>query len=270
MGALQEIWVVRELMLPALDVLLLSYLIYRGYQILVQTRAVQLVRGALFLGVLYAVSIFLNLRTLQWLINLLAPSFVIGIAIIFQPELRKIFTRIGQGTWLHPNSSARPQQVDAVLHAAEILGTHRRGALIVFSRSIGQKNIIETGTVLDAEVSSSLLLSLFSHDTELHDGAAVIENGRIVSAGCFLPLSEQMDVRRSFGTRHRAALGLAEESDAVVLVVSEESGAMSLAYDANLYYDLTTEEIRDQLGELLNIGTRPATRATEEVAELAD
>ncbi len=270
MGALQDIWVVRELVLPAIDVLLLSFLIYRGYQILVQTRAVQLVRGALFLGILYAVSIFLNLRTLQWLINLLAPSFVIGIAIIFQPELRKIFTRIGQGTWLHLNSSARPQQIDAVLVAAETLGFRRRGALIVFSRSVGQKNIIETGTALDAEVTSALLLTIFSHDTELHDGAVVIENGRIVSAGCFLPLSEQMDVRRSFGTRHRAALGLAEESDAVVLVVSEESGAMSLAYDANLYYDLTVEDIRDQLSDLLNLGSRPASQATEEVAELAD
>lgn len=270
MGALQDIWIIRELLLPALDVLLLSFLIYRGYQILVQTRAVQLVRGAMFLGVLYAVSIFLNLRTLQWLINLLAPSFVIGLAIIFQPELRKIFTRIGQGTWLHMNSSAQPQQIDAVLSAAETLGFRRRGALIVFSRSVGQKNIIETGTSIDADVSSALLLTVFSHDTELHDGAVVIENGRIASAGCFLPLSEQMDVRRSFGTRHRAALGLAEESDAVVLVVSEESGAMSLAYDGNLRYDLSTEEIREQLSELLNLGSRTGGNQREEVAELAD
>ena len=261
----------QELILPALDVLLLSFLIYRGYQILVQTRAVQLVRGALFLGILYAVSFFLNLRTLLWLINLLAPSFVIGIAIIFQPEFRKIFTRIGQGTWLHPSSTARPQQIDATIVAAETLAYRRRGALIVFSRTVGQKNIIETGTTVDGELSSAVLLTIFSHDTELHDGAVVIENGRIASAGCFLPLSEQMDVRRSFGTRHRAALGLAEESDAVVLVVSEESGAMSLAYDANLYYDLTAEEVREQLSQLLNVsGARPAVENAEEVAELAD
>lgn len=270
MGALQDIWVVRVIILPALDVLLLSYLIYRGYQILVQTRAVQLVRGALFLGVLYAVSLLLSLRTLLWLINLLAPSFVIGIAIIFQPELRKIFTRIGQGTWLHAHSGARPQQLDAVLGAAEVLSYRRRGALIVFTRTVGQKNIIETGTLLDAEVSAALLLTIFAYDTELHDGAVVVENGRVVSAGCFLPLSEQMDVRRSFGTRHRAALGLAEESDAVVLVVSEETGALSLAYDANLYYDLSSEETRDTLAEILNIGGREVVERKEEVAELAD
>ena len=143
-------------------------------------------------------------------------------------------------------------------------------ALIVFTRSVGQKNIIETGTSVDAEVSSALLLTIFSHDTELHDGAAVVENGRLVSAGCFLPLSEQMDVRRSFGTRHRAALGLAEESDAIVLVVSEETGSMSLAYDANLYYDLSSDEIRDRLSDLLNVGSRAGSETQEEVADLAD
>lgn len=270
MTALQDIALVQQFINPALDVLLLSFLIYRGYQILVQTRAVQLVRGALFLGVLYAVSFFLNLTTVLWIINLLAPSFVIGIAIIFQPELRKIFTRIGQGTWLHLDSGAQPQQIDAVMSAAEVLAYRKRGALIVFTRSVGQKNIIETGTAIDAEVTSALLLTIFSHDTELHDGAVVIENGRIVSAGCFLPLSEQMDVRRSFGTRHRAALGLVEESDAVVLVVSEETGSISLAYDANLYYDLSSDEVRDRLSDMLNVGNRGGVDSTEEVTDLAD
>jgi len=270
MTALQDLRFVQQILIPTLDVLLLSFLIYRGYQILVQTRAVQLVRGALFLGVLYAISFFFNLSTVLWIINLLAPSFVIGIAIIFQPELRKIFTRIGQGTWLHLSSGAQPQQIDAVMSAAEVLSYRKRGALIVFTRSVGQKNIIETGTSIDAEVTSALILTIFSHDTELHDGAVVIENGRIVSAGCFLPLSEQMDVRRSFGTRHRAALGLAEESDAVVLVVSEETGAMTLAHDANLYYDLSSDEVRDRLSELLNAGNRSAGETKEEVAELAD
>lgn len=270
MTALQDFALVQQFIIPALDVLLLGFLIYRGYQILVQTRAVQLIRGALFLGALYAVSFFLNLSTVLWIINLLAPSFVIGIAIIFQPELRKIFTRIGQGTWLHLSSGAEPQQIDAVISAAEVLSYRKRGALIVFTRSVGQKNIIETGTSIDAEVTSALILTIFSHDTELHDGAVVVENGRIVSAGCFLPLSEQMDVRRSFGTRHRAALGLVEESDAVVLVVSEETGSISLAHDSNLYYDLSSDEVRDRLSDLLNVGRRGGTEGTEEVTDLAD
>ena len=123
MTALQDFGLVQQFIIPILDVLLLSFLIYRGYQILVQTRAVQLVRGALFLGVLYAVSFFLNLDHVLWIINILAPSFVIGIAIIFQPELRKIFTRIGQRTWLHLSSGAQPQQIDAVMSAAEVFHT---------------------------------------------------------------------------------------------------------------------------------------------------
>lgn len=270
MNVFRQIWVVREVIIPALDVLLLSYLIYKSYQILVQTRAVQLVRGALLLALLYAVAFFFNLETLLWIINILAPSFVIGLAIIFQPELRKIFTRIGQGPWLQGAQGARPPVIEAVLSAAEVLAYRKRGALVVFVRNVGQKNILETGTVLDAEVTAAMLLTIFGYDTPLHDGAVLIDAGRAVSAGCFLPLSEQIDVRRSFGTRHRAALGLAEESDAVVLVVSEESGAISLAYDANLYYDLSIDEVRLRLNELLFRGGRSFVGETQEVTELAD
>lgn len=273
MAALREIWLVQQIILPALDILLLTFIIYRGYQILLETRAVQLFRGGLFLGGLYAVAFFLNLRTLLWLINLLAPSFVIGVAIIFQPELRKIFTRIGRGRWLQAGEKSRPQQVEEVLRAGEDLAASRRGGLFVFARSIGLKDIVNSGTLIDGEVSATLLLTFFKHDGPLHDGAVIIENGRIVSAGSFLPLSEQTDVRRSFGTRHRAALGMAEESDAVIMVVSEETGAISLAYDTNLYYDLTVEEVRSQLLELLDLAARPgaiARREKEEVAELED
>lgn len=273
MAVLRDIWFIQQIILPALDVLLLSFLIYRGYQILLETRAVQLFRGGLFLGGLYAISFFLNLRTLLWLINLLAPSFVIGVAIIFQPELRKIFTKLGQGRWMTAGSTARPQQVDEVVEACTELSRRRRGALVVFVRSVGLKDIIDTGTVIDGEVTSLLLQTLFLYDTPLHDGAVIIEDGRIVSAGSFLPLSEQTDVRRSFGTRHRAALGLAEESDAIIITISEETGAISLAYDANLYYDLTVEEVTTQLRELLNLSGRTPARSrpsTEEVAELED
>ena len=114
--------------------------------------------------------------------------------------------------------------------------------------------ITDTGTRLNAELSSSLIVTVFGHDTPLHDGAVVIQGGRIVSAGCFLPLSEQQDIRKTFGTRHRAALGLSEETDAVIMIVSEETGAMSLAYDSKLYYDLTSAEVTKQLESLLDLG----------------
>ena len=253
MNWLNDIWVLRTIILPALDVLILAFLIYKGYQILVQTRAVPLIKGAILVLVTYGVAYFLNLDTLRALLDLIAPSLVVALAVIFQPELRSIFTRIGQGRFLRVSGGSQFEDLDAVLSAAEVLSYRRRGALIVLVRNVGLKHIIETGTPLDADISSQLLLTIFSHDTALHDGAVVIEGGKIVAAGCFLPLSEQQDMRRSFGTRHRAALGLVEESDAVVLVVSEESGALSLAYNTNLFYNLTMDEIRRQLGELLEI-----------------
>jgi len=262
---LNNVWFIRQFILPALDILLLAFLIYKGYQILVQTRAVQLIKGAFFMVLIYAVAFFLDLRTVLWLVNLLAPSLVIGLAIIFQPELRKIFTRIGQGSIFAFNQSARPFQLDAVVSAAEVLAYRKRGALMVFTRTVGQKNIIETGTRLNADLSSALIITIFGHDTPIHDGAIVLNGSKIIAAGCFLPLSEQLDIRRSFGTRHRAALGLVEESDAVVLVVSEETGALSLAYDANLHYDLSIEEVKKRLRELLHLEL-PATTEEEVVS----
>ncbi len=253
MNWLNEIWVLRTIVLPALDVLILAFLIYKGYQLLVQTRAVPLIKGAVFVLLTYGVAFVLNLNTLRTLLDLVAPSLVIALAVIFQPELRKIFTRIGQGRILRLSGRSEYEELDAAITAAEVLAYRRRGALMVFVRNVGQKTIIETGTRLDAQVSSVLLLTIFSHDTALHDGAVVIEEGKVVAAGCFLPLSDQHDIRRSFGTRHRAALGLAEESDAVVLVVSEETGALSLAYDANLLYNLSIDEVRTQLSELLDV-----------------
>lgn len=257
MDWINDVWFLREILIPVLDVVIIATLIYQGYRLLVQTQAVQLVKGAVLVLLTYAVAYFLNLSTLRAILDLVAPSLVIALAIIFQPELRKIFTRIGQGRIFAFNSSSKYQEVDSVISAAEVLSYQHRGALVVFTRTVGQKSIIESGTRLDAEVTSALLLTVFGYDTALHDGAVVIEGGKIAAAGCFLPLSEQLDIRRSFGTRHRAALGLVEESDAVVLVVSEETGAISLAYEANLYYGLSVEEVRSRLGELLGVGSPP-------------
>ncbi len=263
MDFLNDIWLFRELIIPVLDILILAFVIYKGYQILVQTKAIQLVKGVFFILLVYGAAFLLNLKTLLWIMNTLAPSIVIAMAIIFQPELRRIFTRIGQGEWFRIGQRAKSFQLDAVLNAVDILSSRRRGALIVFKRSVGLKNIIDTGTRLNADLSSGLILTIFGYDTTLHDGAVVIDAGKVVAAGCFLPLSEQLDIRRSFGTRHRAALGLAEETDAVVLVVSEETGAVSLAYESNLYYDVAAREVKNRLREKLNT-TEPVKE--EEVA----
>ena len=240
---------------PLLDISILAFLLYMGYGILVKTQAVQLLKGAITLLIVYAVAFILRLNTLLWLLNILAPGLLIGVAIVFQPELRKIFLKIGQSDWLRIGKRSKHSHLDSVLTAAEILSNRRRGMLAVFIRRNTLRDIAETGTRLNADLTSSLLVTIFGHDTPLHDGASIIQGGRIVAAGCFLPLSEQQDIRKTFGTRHRAALGLSEETDAVVLIVSEETGAISLAYDSKLYYDLTSAEITRQLEGLLDLGS---------------
>jgi diadenylate cyclase len=246
---------------PVLDVAILAFLLYKAYGLLVKTQAVQLVKGAGFLVLVYGVAFILKLSTLQWLLTTLAPGLFIAIAIVFQPELRKIILHLGQGDFFRPDHKPHIGQLEAVVTAAEILSQQKRGMLVVFPRRINIKNIIDTGTRMNAEISSSLIVTVFEFDGPLHDGAMIIQGGRIAAAGCFLPLSEQQDIKKSFGTRHRASLGMSEQSDAVVLVVSEETGSISLAYDAKLYYDLSPLEVTRKLKELLNRGSRREVEA---------
>jgi diadenylate cyclase len=161
--------------------------------------------------------------------------------------------RLGQGSFFRAGKRPRSTQVEAVLNAVEALSTRRRGGLVVFARNVGLKNIADTGTALDALLSSSLLRTIFEYDGPLHDGAVIVQGGRVMAAGCLLPLSDRQDIARSFGTRHRAALGMTEQSDAVVLVVSEETGALSLAYDARLYYNLSPALVQRRLSEQLDL-----------------
>jgi diadenylate cyclase len=246
-------WVVREVIRPVLDVLMLAYLLYKSWQILVQTRAVQLIKGTALMVGIYAVSLFLRLGTLTWILNMLVPGLVIAIAIVFQPELRKIFTRIGSREWFRPAARPATTHLEAVMGSLELLSGRRQGALLVFPRRVGVKNIVQTGTALDAELSTNLVTTVFFSGTPLHDGALIIEGDRVTAAGCFLPLSDREDVLSQFGARHRAALGLAEESDAVVVVVSEENGAVSLAHDGAIRYNLPLPEVQQGLRALLGV-----------------
>ena len=256
MAWVQRLFSIYDLIRPILDVALLAFLLYKGYELLVKTQALQLVKGAGFLALVYGIAFLFKLTTLQWVLTIMGPGLFIAIAIVFQPELRKIIIRLGQGELFRPDTKPRIGQLDAVVTAAELLAQQKRGMLVVFPRKINIKNIAETGTRINAEISSSLIVAIFEFDGPLHDGAMVIQHGKIVAAGCFLPLSEQQDIRKSFGTRHRASLGMTEQSDAVVLVVSEETGAISLAYDAKLYYDLSPIEVTRKLRELLDRGSR--------------
>jgi diadenylate cyclase len=260
MEQLLSTWAVREVVRPVLDVLMLAYLLYKSWQILVQTRAVQLIKGTVLMVVIYAVSFFLQLTTLLWILNVLVPGLVIAIAIIFQPELRKIFTQIGSREWFRVGTrngirTAAPQ-MDVLMTAVQQLSARRRGALIVFPRRVGIRNIVQTGTRINAEVSLNLISTIFFEGTALHDGAMIVEGDHIVAAGCFLPLSEREEVESAFGARHRAALGMVEETDALVVVVSEENGAVSLAHDGDIRYNISVADVEAGLKMLLHTEER--------------
>ena len=238
---------------PVIDIGILTFLLYTAYQLIAKTNAVQLIRAAVVVIFSYALAVFLRLNTLMWIFRIIAPALMMAFAIVFQPELRKVFLKLGQAEWFTFGSRAKHSYVDSVLIAAEMLSKQKRGMLAAFMRRTKLDNILATGTRLNADLSSSLLVTIFGHDTPLHDGACFIQGGKVLAAGCFLPVSEQYDIKKTFGTRHRAALGLSEASDCVVLVVSEETGAYSLAYDAKLHYDLTMEQVTRILEKQLEI-----------------
>jgi diadenylate cyclase len=251
---LEEIWYVRDIIRPLLDIGITSVILYRLYINIARTSAVQILRIVIITGCIYAAAYILQLNTLLWILDHILIAVIFIIAIIYQPELRRAFTRTWSrgGRLFRFGSQTSQEQIETIINALVVLSSKRRGALIVFPRKLGIRGIVDTGTRLNADLSSALILTLYDHNTPLHDGAAIVQSGKIVSAGCFLPLSEQADIRRSFGARHRAALGMAEDTDAVVLCVSEETGSISLAYNANLYYDLQPETAKRMIIALLN------------------
>ena len=238
---------------PLLDIGILTFLLYKVWGIIAQTNAVQLLKSAIIVVIAYAVTYIFQLKTMMWIFSVLAPGLVLVFAIVFQPELRKVFLKLGQGRWFTFGSRSKHTYVDTVLIAADLLSKQRRGMLVCFMRHTKVDNILETGTTLNADLSSNLLVTIFAYNTPLHDGACFVKGNKILAAGCFLPVSEQYDIKKTFGTRHRAALGLSEVSDCVTLIVSEETGAFSLAYDSKLHYDLSAEQVTKILERQLEI-----------------
>lgn len=231
----------------AVQVIFLAWVGYRFYRAVFQTKAQQIIRIAVIYAITYGICILADLDVVAWVLKIALVPIWMFLCTIYQPEIRRSFSQMWSNhgrLFRLGGQTTTAEQIESVLSACDVLVTKKRGALIVFPRRLGIKNIVDSGTRLDADISTSLILTVFDHDTPLHDGAMIIEDGRITAAGCYLPLSEQTDIRKSFGTRHRAALGLAEESDAVVIVVSEETQAVSVAYNANLYYDLDDPTIK--------------------------
>ncbi|MNL17370.1 DNA integrity scanning protein DisA [compost metagenome] len=241
-----------------LDILLVSFILYRLFLLIKGTRAVQLLRGMLMLLVAYLLSRALGLNTITWLVQSAATMILVAIPVVFQPELRRALSLLGQGELfrgeLFNGKAADPAKViDEIILAVRQLSSRKIGALIILERQTGLQEFIETGTPLQAMVSSELLSSIFHTQSPLHDGAVIIRGERIAAAGSLLPLSESFrrTHKRPIGTRHRAALGLTETTDAVAVVVSEETGVISVAHMGQLQRHLTEDDLRAVLSGMV-------------------
>lgn len=261
MNGVESLLRIYDYIRPVLDVGVLFFLLYKGYQLIVRTNSAQILKAAVIIALAYAVVGIFDLATVKWLLTFVTPALLVGFVLVFQPEIRKILLKLGQAEWFNSRKKTlySSDTIQNVLLAADTLSKQKRGMLVVFLRKTKLENISDTGEKLDAKISASLLVTIFVFDTPLHDGACVIQDDRVVAAGCFLPLSEQYDIKKTYGTRHRAALGTSEVSDSVVLVVSEETGAISLAYDSVLHYDLSMSQLTTDLTRLLSVKTEKSS-----------
>ena len=212
-----------------LDIIIISFLIYQLLGIVNRTRAGQLFKGALLVMAVYLVAETLNMRTVTWLLNSLLQVGLLTLVVLFQPEIRRALERMGQTDQWASLKGAWRSAIIAICDAAERFSETKTGALIVLERHTNLSEIVRTGTPVNSAVNLEVLGTIFYEGTPLHDGAAIIENGRIKAAGCVLPLSNNLDLGKDMGTRHRACLGIAENSDAIAIVVSEETGIISMA-----------------------------------------
>lgn len=254
--------------LDIIDIAVVAYFLYRIYLMLKNTRAATLVKGLLVLVLIMIISRWLNLHVISWLLEKSMTMIMVALPVVFQPELRRALEQIGRGSLFRKGSELDEQEMEemlsAVANATVIMSRRKEGALMVFERDTGLEERIETGVALDALVSDSLLLNIFEKDTPLHDGAVVIRGKRIVAASCLLPLTENRNLSQELGTRHRAAIGISEQSDAMVLVVSEETGAISIARNGDLMRYLTADDVKGILRSSL---IKPTVNVRESIFE---
>lgn len=238
-----------------LDIALVSVLFFWLFYAIRGTRALPLVRGLTVLLISLALlSRVVQLRAFSWLIEQLLPAFLVAFPVLFQPELRRAFERLGRGRLLRLSQVDNEQcarAIDAIVTASVYMAARNIGALIVFERQTGLKEYAETGVALDAQVTPELLTTLFDHHTILHDGAVIIHKGRLVAAACVLPLTAAFLTDRELGLRHRAALGVTEDTDAVAVVVSEERGAISLTHNGRIIRDVDAQRLTSILQAFL-------------------
>ena len=242
-----------------IDIAVMAFLVYKAIAFFRETRAGQLVKGIMVLLVVYWCATWFNLVSLHWLMDTVFEFALIAVAIIFQPELRRALEKMGRSKLSAIIKGETPQEekenaqkcIDAVCRAVGTMQKQKVGALIVFERNTLLGDIVNTGTVVDAETSVQMIGNVFFPNSPLHDGAMIVRDGRILAAGCILPLTQNEDLSSQLGTRHRAAIGMSENSDAVVLIVSEETGTVSVAINGKITRDYNTETLRKKLTDEL-------------------
>ncbi len=241
-------WVPKITLGAIVDILVVAFLIYQLILVVRGTRAAQIMAGIGVLLLLYLASIWLGLELVRSILATIVPYTAIALLVLFQSEIRRALARIGRRQWLGMRSPlVRRESTDEILWALSRLSARRHGALIVLERDMGLRTFIESGQLLDAVLSRDLLLSIFQPGGPLHDGAVIIQGDRIAAAACFLPLSTNPALAGELGSRHRAAIGITEESDALAIVVSEETGRISVAAFGQIELDLTPEQVGERI-----------------------
>ena len=245
-----------------IDILLVAVIIYEFLAIIRGTRAALMVVGVAALALAFYFARIGELTTLNWLISTLLPYAVFALIVVFQGELRQALARLGRKLTFRSAISSESDAYDDIVLAANLFSQNQTGALIVIEREVGLRTYIESGVPLEARLSYDLLATIFRPSAPLHDGAVIIQRDRIAAAACFLPLSMNPVLSTQLGTRHRAGIGITEETDAIAVIVSEETGAISLAAGGKIERDVTVEELRTRLSSLLRRYVPPATLPT--------
>ena len=235
-----------------IDILIIATIIYQLYKLVRETRAEQLAKGIVILLVVTKFSEWFQLYTLRWLLERILSAGLIALVVIFQPEIRRAFEYIGRNPFMNFIKEEVSPSVDEIVKAAGSLSRQKIGALIVIERKTGLNEIVETGTEINGNVSMGLLINIFIPNTPLHDGAVVIKKDVIRAAGCFLPIADNNRISKELGTRHRAALGISERSDSLVIVVSEETGSISTCEAGEISRFLDEETLREKLIKIYN------------------
>lgn len=238
-----------------LDIFVVSYIFYKIYMLIKETRAEQLLKGILLILLLIPISNLLNLTMLNWILNKTITIGVLSIVIIFQPEIRRALEHIGRSAFndkhILEDEEKMDEVVSEIINAIDNLAMTKTGALIIIEQNTGLGDVVSSGTKVDAIVTSALLENIFVVNTPLHDGATIIRNDRIVASGCVLPLTGNNAINKKLGTRHRAGIGISEISDALVLIVSEETGVISLAVNGKLTRNYNKEKLKSLLIKIM-------------------